>query len=289
MYDEVLKFGSMIVDALVEYQQPLFVYIPPFAELRGGAWVVVDHTINNDVMEFYAAEDARGGVLEATGIASIKYRDPEIKATAHRLDHVLIKLKEELKLAIDSNDDELKKKIEKQIQNREKILMGVYRQISVHFADLHDTPGRMQAKGVIRKQVTWAQSRKFFFWRLRRRLAEFEVVNNILETDKSIKSKEIAVQIIQQWYLEAGGSLLTWDDDRKVMLWLQDNTQLLRDKLIQLKSQVQTNLLSLQFSSILQDAENSSQVSAEDIISKAITSLSETEVSKLKAIFASLK
>jgi acetyl-CoA carboxylase/biotin carboxylase 1 len=34
MFDEVLKFGSMIVDALVAYQQPLFVYIPPFAELR---------------------------------------------------------------------------------------------------------------------------------------------------------------------------------------------------------------------------------------------------------------
>jgi acetyl-CoA carboxylase carboxyltransferase component len=31
MFDEVLKFGSMIVDALVAYQQPLFVYIPPFA------------------------------------------------------------------------------------------------------------------------------------------------------------------------------------------------------------------------------------------------------------------
>ena len=59
MFDEVLKFGSMIVDALVAYQQPLFVYIPPHAELRGGAWVVVDSTINSDVMEFYAAEDAR--------------------------------------------------------------------------------------------------------------------------------------------------------------------------------------------------------------------------------------
>ena len=59
MFDEVLKFGSMIVDALVAYQQPLFVYIPPHAELRGGAWVVVDSTINADVMEFYAAEDAR--------------------------------------------------------------------------------------------------------------------------------------------------------------------------------------------------------------------------------------
>ena len=39
MYNEVLKYGSYIVDALVKYQQPIFVYIPPFGELRGGSWV----------------------------------------------------------------------------------------------------------------------------------------------------------------------------------------------------------------------------------------------------------
>ena len=39
MYNEVLKFGSYIVDALVKFEQPVFVYIPPFGELRGGSWV----------------------------------------------------------------------------------------------------------------------------------------------------------------------------------------------------------------------------------------------------------
>ena len=39
MYYEVLKYGSYIVDALVDYEQPIFVYIPPFGELRGGSWV----------------------------------------------------------------------------------------------------------------------------------------------------------------------------------------------------------------------------------------------------------
>ena len=29
MYDEVLKFGSYIVENLVAYDQPVFVYIPP--------------------------------------------------------------------------------------------------------------------------------------------------------------------------------------------------------------------------------------------------------------------
>lgn len=39
MYNEVLKYGSYIVDALVKFEQPIFIYIPPFGELRGGSWV----------------------------------------------------------------------------------------------------------------------------------------------------------------------------------------------------------------------------------------------------------
>ena len=42
MYEEVIKFGADIVDALHVYDQPIIIYIPPFAELRGGSWVVVD-------------------------------------------------------------------------------------------------------------------------------------------------------------------------------------------------------------------------------------------------------
>ena len=53
MFNEVLKYGAFIVDALVDYRQPVFVYIPPCAELRGGSWVVVDPTINSDMMEMY--------------------------------------------------------------------------------------------------------------------------------------------------------------------------------------------------------------------------------------------
>ena len=37
----------------VDYKQPVFVYIPPEGELRGGSWVVVDPKINPDVMEMY--------------------------------------------------------------------------------------------------------------------------------------------------------------------------------------------------------------------------------------------
>lgn len=59
MYDQVLKFGAYIVDSLKEFKQPVLVYIPPFAELRGGSWVVIDPTINPNYMELYADKDSR--------------------------------------------------------------------------------------------------------------------------------------------------------------------------------------------------------------------------------------
>lgn len=59
MYDQVLKFGAYIVDGLREYKQPVLVYIPPQAELRGGSWVVIDPTINLRHMEMYADKDSR--------------------------------------------------------------------------------------------------------------------------------------------------------------------------------------------------------------------------------------
>ena len=74
MYNEILKFGAMIVDALVEYKHPIFIYIPKHGELRGGAWVVIDPAINPDKMEMYADVDSRGGILEPPGIVEVKYR-----------------------------------------------------------------------------------------------------------------------------------------------------------------------------------------------------------------------
>lgn len=59
MFGEVLKFGAKIVDALRTYEQPIFVYVPHEGELRGGAWVVIDTSINPEQMEFYAASQTR--------------------------------------------------------------------------------------------------------------------------------------------------------------------------------------------------------------------------------------
>jgi len=162
MYNEVLKYGAMIVDALREYKQPVFVYIPPGGELRGGAWVVVDPTINLEQMEMYADEEARGGILEPPGICEVKYRKNDQVALMHRIDPQLIKL------------DEDKEANAEAIKAREDALLPVYLQIAHEFADLHDRAGRMEAKGVIRKALEWKTSRPFFYNRLVRRLKEGE-------------------------------------------------------------------------------------------------------------------
>lgn len=89
MFDEVLKFGSMIVDALRVYRHPVMVYIPPHAELRGGSWVVIDPSINPDMMELYADKDSRGGVLEPPGICEVKYKATDKKLLMQKNDHVI--------------------------------------------------------------------------------------------------------------------------------------------------------------------------------------------------------
>lgn len=50
-----------------------------------------------------------------------------------------------------------RKQLDKQLKAREELLLPVYHQVAVRFADLHDTPGRMQEKGVI--TVSRAQGR----------------------------------------------------------------------------------------------------------------------------------
>lgn len=70
MYDQVLKFGAYIVDSLRQYKQPIIIYIPPYAELRGGSWVVVDSSINPLYIEMYADKESRWVCDPRPGFAS---------------------------------------------------------------------------------------------------------------------------------------------------------------------------------------------------------------------------
>ncbi|XP_010113790.1 PREDICTED: acetyl-CoA carboxylase, partial [Chlamydotis macqueenii] len=96
MYDQVLKFGAYIVDGLREYRQPVLIYIPPQAELRGGSWAVIDPTINPRHMEMYADRESRGGILEPEGTVEIKFRRKDLVKTMRRVDPVYMHLAERL-------------------------------------------------------------------------------------------------------------------------------------------------------------------------------------------------
>ncbi|OKP10922.1 Acetyl-CoA carboxylase [Penicillium subrubescens] len=249
MYNEVLKYGSYIVDALVKYEQPIFVYIPPFGELRGGSWVVIDPTINPDQMEMYADEDARGGVLEPEGIVNIKYRRDKQLDTMARLDATYGELRRSLE------DTSLSKEqlsaIKAKMAEREEQLLPVYLQIALQFADLHDRAGRMQAKNTIRKPLRWQNARRFFYWRLRRRLSEELIVKRMVAASASPSSRtgaipsstataaETTLPPAESPRAEHLRTLHAWTgmlddelehDDRKVAMWYEENKKAVQAK-----------------------------------------------------------
>lgn len=232
MYNEVLKYGSYIVDALVNYKQPIMIYIPPTGELRGGSWVVVDPTINPDMMEMYADEESRAGVLEPEGMVGIKYRKDKLIATMRRLDKKYADISEQIEAAKKKGASESEiSQLQSKLAEREEELLPIYQQISVQFADLHDRVGRMEAKGTIRKALAWKDSRRYFFWRIRRRLNEEYLFKRIKEVlPQSTRLEQVAR--VKSWYMS---KVADSDDDQAVALWLEENHKELAHNVTQLK------------------------------------------------------
>lgn len=221
MYDEILKFGAYIVDALRDFNQPAFIYIPPYGELRGGAWVVVDPSINSDMMEMYADSLGCGGILEPEGTVEIKYRAKQLIDAMSRLDPVYADLVQR-----NTNGED----VSKELKARQELLMPIYKQISIKFAALHDTPGRMLKKGVISKVLEWRSARRYFYWRLLRRLEEEHALKLILETGIT---RAQALAKLQRWYMLGDGK--DYSNDTDVYEWLKAN-----------KDQIKANINALQ-------------------------------------------
>ncbi|XP_054720089.1 acetyl-CoA carboxylase-like [Uloborus diversus] len=219
MYDQVLKFGAMIVDALREYQQPIIVYIPPYAELRGGAWVVVDATINDKHMEMYADPDSRGGILEPEGTVEIRFRKKDLVKTMHRIDPVCRNILHQM------NSSEMKPEqrgdLEEQLHQREDALLPIYHQVALKFSDLHDTPRHMMDKGAVQEIIPWAKSRTILYWRLRRLLLQNRIKAEILSVKPSLSDGEVE-SMLRRWFVEEHGSVnqYLWDDNKAVADWL---------------------------------------------------------------------
>jgi len=237
MAGEILKFGAMIVDALREYTNPVYIYLPPHGELRGGSWVVVDPTINDEKMEMYADPDSRGGILEPAGITEIKFRLPDQLRVMHRIDPQLKLLDSELEMCELEED---KNAIKEQIAAREDQLKPVYLQAATEFADLHDKTGRMKAKGVIKEAVPWENSREFFFWRAKRRMSEDSYVQQLRDADSSL-DKDSATDILKSLY---SGD---WEDNKAVASFFEQSAAQVVEKVKTIKAAgVQAQIASLQ-------------------------------------------
>ncbi|ODV62628.1 acetyl-CoA carboxylase ACC1 [Ascoidea rubescens DSM 1968] len=236
MFNEVLKYGSFIVDALVKYKQPAFIYIPPTGELRGGSWVVVDPTINSDMMEMYADVEARAGVLEPQGMTGIKYRSDKLIKTMERLDKTYADLKKQL--SSESLNPSERVEIQAKLKARERALLPVYSQIAVQFADLHDRTPHMVKRGTIRRELQWENSRRFFYLRTRRRLHEEYILKQIAkELQNSTRLKQIA--ILKSWL----PATLDYENDQEVANYLEINGKEIEKKLSNLKEEYVKNSL----------------------------------------------
>ncbi|XP_053336754.1 acetyl-CoA carboxylase 2 isoform X2 [Clarias gariepinus] len=220
MYDQVLKFGAYIVDALREFRQPVLVYIPPHAELRGGSWVVIDPTINPQYMELYADRDSRGGVLEPEGTVEIKFRRKDLVKTMMRIDPEYSRLNQALSSA-DLSEKE-RGEVEAQLRTREEFLLPIYHQVAIQFVDLHDTPGRMQEKGVVTDVLDWKSARSFFYWRLQRLLLEEKVKSEIVQANRDLSNGHIK-SMLRRWFIETEGTVKAylWDNNKAVVEWLE--------------------------------------------------------------------
>ncbi|XP_064793859.1 acetyl-CoA carboxylase-like isoform X4 [Oncorhynchus masou masou] len=220
MYDQVLKYGAYIVDGLREFRQPVLIYIPPHAELRGGSWVVIDPTINLLCMELYADRESRGGVLEAEGTVEIKYRRKDLLKTMRRIDSVYAGLAEQL--GTPELTDKQRKDLEAKLRAREEFLLPIYHQVAVQFVDLHDTPGRMHEKGAITDILDWKNVRSFFYWRLRRLLLEGVVKCEVLQANPELSDGHIQ-SMLRRWFVETEGTVQAylWDNNKAVVEWLE--------------------------------------------------------------------
>ena len=188
-------------------------------------------------MEMYADEEARGGVLEPEGIVGIKFRREKQLDTMARLDATYGELRRSLQDK--SLSAEQLSEIKKKMTEREEQLLPVYLQVALQFADLHDRAGRMEAKGTIRQALTWKNARRFFYWRLRRRLSEELILKRmssvipessappaqVSASLASSPSRAANLETLKSW---TGLLDLEFDrNDREVALWYEENKKMI--------------------------------------------------------------
>lgn len=156
--------------------------------------------------------------LEPEGTIEVKYRPTAQLATMHRLDPRCA----ELVAVVKSGETSAQSKAEARtaLAAREKELAPIFSSIATTYADLHDKAGRMKSVGVIREILSWDNSRRYFYQRLRRRLAENTAVSKMESVSPSLSLDECYSKLNDALNLNAQ------DDDASVADALESNPQL---------------------------------------------------------------
>lgn len=195
----------------------------------------------------YADEASRGGILEPEGIVNIKYRRDKQLDTMARLDPTYGALRQSLHDKSLSGEELAS--VKAKMTEREERLLPVYSQVALQFADLHDRAGRMEAKGTIRAALEWKNARRFFYWRLRRRLSEELILKRMasvstsppeprpispsqssIPSPPSIRDSNLAT-------LESWAGIPNFDrSDKEVALWYEENKKMVYDKIETMKT-----------------------------------------------------
>lgn len=172
LYEEIVKFGAMIVDELVHFDLPVILYVPPYAELRGGAWVVIDSEINPERIIFLADEHATGSILEPSGMESVPLIKRQIKRDMIQQDPVLSGLYgNRTKYA--TQMDRIKQ-IDEDIEEREAEIWPEYVKKWTKIFRLHNTADRMGALGIASEVVETSRAREAIYRNLMRGLERIE-------------------------------------------------------------------------------------------------------------------
>jgi acetyl-CoA carboxylase/biotin carboxylase 1 len=153
----------------------------------------------------------------------------------------------------------------------------------------------MKAVGVIEREVEWSTSRSFFYWRLRRKLAEFDLRKKVIdaaEVGRGVKTPTPVEgsNLVKKWFIETSGmGDVQWDDDKTVLTWMAQHHRALEEKILAYtKSCVAEEVVQ-----VLTAGGNTARVGAAGIVeglARAGEKMNPEERAELKAaVFAALK
>ena len=135
---------------------------------------------------------------------------------------------------------------------------------------------------MIRKQVQWAESRAFFYWRLRRRLLEFDAVN-ACGAQAEAGERKAAIAALREWFLTQGGDESQWEDDRGMAEWFQEHSAELNSYTAAARGQACVGEIRDKLAELVKAAKGHATVNTADVLKQALAGLPAAERAEILA------